>query len=462
MVERIVATISRYRMLPAGGRVGVAVSGGADSVCLLHVLRELAPRWNLRLSVVHFNHHLRGAESDGDEEFVRRMARDLGLPLIADGAELSQTSGNLEQAAREARLDFFRSLIAQGTVDRVALGHTRSDQAETVLFRLLRGSGLAGLAGILPVTDDGCVRPLLDIGRAEVELYLRTRGIPWREDSTNRDRSFARNRVRHDLLPSLTAAWNPTLPSALAHLATLAQDEEAFWEGEIDRLSGELLTIGKGSACLQASRVLRLPIAAQRRLLRRAIEAAKGDLRQIDFFHIEQLVALIGRRGGHGRLQVPGLEAIRSFDWVRLTSSQANREPPDYAVCVAGPGRYALPSGETVLYLELLECDKTSQQPVCDTVRKDQIDWGRVPGVMELRNWRVGDHYHPVGYSHDRKLKSLFQEARVPLWERKVWPIITISNRIVWTRYFGAVTDFAAGPETDRILRVSEARSTGS
>ncbi len=160
-------------MFQPGNKVGVAVSGGADSVCLLHVLRE----FDLRLHVLHLNHNLRGDESRDDAEFVRQLAGALQLPCTIREANFADSFGNLEQDAREARLGFFREVISSGLVDRVALGHTRSDQAETVLFRFLRGSGTAGLAGIRPVTADGIVRPLFDVERAEVEGFLRDRGI---------------------------------------------------------------------------------------------------------------------------------------------------------------------------------------------------------------------------------------------------------------------------------------------
>jgi tRNA(Ile)-lysidine synthase len=146
-------------MFRRGQTVGVAVSGGADSVCLLHALAELAPRWDIRLHALHLNHRLRGDESEQDAEFVRGLATRLGLPVTVQEADVGASSDNLEQAARDARRAFFHQTIAQGTVDRVAVGHTRDDQAETVLFRFLRGSGTAGLAGIRPVTTEGLVRP---------------------------------------------------------------------------------------------------------------------------------------------------------------------------------------------------------------------------------------------------------------------------------------------------------------
>jgi tRNA(Ile)-lysidine synthase len=252
LLDRIAQTIVRHRMFEPAQQVGVAVSGGADSVCLLHVLLELAPRWDLRLSVLHLDHGLRGEESRQDAEFVRGLADRLGLALFLRETPVAQSPDNLEQAARQARLAFFRETIAGGAVQRVATGHTRSDQAETVLFRFLRGSGTAGLAGIRPVTSEGIVRPLIEVERSEVRQFLVDRGIAWREDSTNSSFQFARNRIRHELLPQIAREWNPAIGETLANTADWALAEEAWWEAEIDRLARQHFTVTDGAILLRA------------------------------------------------------------------------------------------------------------------------------------------------------------------------------------------------------------------
>ena len=229
MQHRVLHTIARHAMFSTGQRVGVAVSGGADSVCLLHVLHELAPRWNLHLSVVHIDHGIRGAASQADADFVRSLAGEFALTFHFRQADVPSIDDNMEQAARRVRQEFYRELMQSGMVDRIATGHTRSDQAETVLFRILRGSGFAGLSGIRPVTREGIVRPLLDCTRAEVEAWMAERRIECREDESNEDRSFARNRIRHELLPQLRREFNPQLDEALANLAVIARDEEDWW-----------------------------------------------------------------------------------------------------------------------------------------------------------------------------------------------------------------------------------------
>ena len=453
MLERIAKTIERYAMFRPGMAVGVAVSGGADSVCLLHVLQEL----DLRLHVLHLNHKLRGEESLGDVEFVRQLAERLGIPCTLQEADVEAAGGNLEQTAREARQAFFRQARAGGLVERVALGHTRSDQAETVLFRFLRGAGTAGLAGIRPVTYDGLVRPLIEVSREDVEHYLRERGIAWREDSSNAGSQFARNRIRHQLLPQLEREWNPSIRENLAHTADWALAEEAYWEEELSRLSAKLLQEKNGFVSFSCAALRQLPLAASRRLVRRAMEWAKGDLLGIGFQHVSAVLDLIASPNGHGRVQLPELEALRSFDWVRFGSRGAR--PGNYRMPVPVPGTLQIPGGLRIS-LELIEKAETSETP--DYVYNNGmggLDWPRLSGFLEMRNWQPGDRYQPAGSTGEEKIKTLFQHARIPLWERRQWPVLVDGESIVWSRRFGAAAGVAANSGSRSILRIREMES---
>jgi len=462
MIEQVAKTITRYSMFQAGQRVGVAVSGGADSVCLLHVLRELAPRWNLRLTVLHLDHMLRGEESLCDAAFVRSMATALDLPCELETADVAalcrETGENLEQAARAARLEFFKRLTQAGTVDRIAAGHTRSDQAETVLFRFLRGSGTAGLAGIRPVTDDGVVRPLLEIDRLEVERYLRDRGIAWRNDSTNASTAFARNRIRHELLPQLIREWNPAMAETLAHTAGWAQAEEAYWESELARIAPGHLVFEPPAVLIDVDALAALPLAVVRRLVRRAVEWAKGDLRGVGFEHLAGILELAASDEGHGRLQVPGLDIFRSFNWLRMAPPALdNLDNRNYRLPLPVPGAVRLPGQKVVLHTELSEntnVTETSKDVYNGCV--GCLDWNRISGPLEVRNWRPGDQYQPVGHSGAEKIKVLFHQARVPLWERRHWPVVTMGDEILWARRFGAAAGLAASPGSGPVLSIRE------
>jgi tRNA(Ile)-lysidine synthase len=455
VLDRIIDAINRHAMFEPGQAIGVAVSGGADSMCLLEVLRELAPRWNLSLRVLHVNHKLRGAESDADADFVRAAAERLALPCEVEIAPIH--GGNLEQAARDSRRAFFLRLLREGIVDRVALGHTLDDQAETVLFRFLRGAGSAGLAGIRPVTKEGIVRPLLYVERAEVTGWLRARQVPWREDSSNRSREFARNRIRHDLLPQLSREWNPGLAATLAQTAEWARAEEEWWEAEMDRRA-EPAFVRQGPAILmRASDLAVTPASVARRLVRRAFLEAKGDLRSIGFPHVEAVLELARDHAGEGSVHVPRLVVERSFDWLRVAPPEP--VPPDFRIPLAAPGRTPAPG--TVLVTELTE--KQGQKFSGDCRYNETVsclDWSVASGKLEVRNWRPGDQYQPAGHPGAEKLKLLFHKFRVPSWERNGWPMVVRGDEILWSRKFGAAAG-AVATASGPVLVIREERFDG-
>ncbi len=458
MKERVARTLLRRGMLEAGRRIGVAVSGGADSVALVEVLAELAPEFGLELSVIHLNHCLRGAAADEDQRFVEALAAKCGLRYhvraVDVAAEAAARGDNLEQAARRERLAFFRSLIESGAMDRVATAHTRSDQAETVLYRILRGSGPAGLAGILPVTREGLIRPLIDVPREDVLTWLGERGSAWREDESNRDTHFARNRLRIEVLPRLRAEFNPRLDEALAGLAEVSRAEEEYWKNSLPayRLLDGVLVV-------EAREFTDADEAVARRRVRVALAAVKGDLRGFEFAHVERVLALAASRQGSGRVQLPGVDVFRSFEWIRFAPAgfdygiERNFELP-----AAVPSEAVFPDGTRIA----LRLEEKSHSSGCDTVRM-ALDWRKVLEFQELqgdrlawRNWQPGDRYRSVASAAAENLKTQFERARVPLWERRRWPVLTCGNEILWTRRFGPAWAFAASNGSGRVLDIRD------
>ena len=457
---RVKRTILRYGMLANRGRVGVAVSGGADSVCLLLVLRELG----LDVAIMHVNHLLRGEESDGDEAFVRGLATRFDVPLHVRRVDVAALGGNLEEEARQVRYGFYREVLASGAVDCAATGHTQSDQAETVLFRMLRGAHLAGLAAIHPIAPGPVIRPLIDVSRLEVEEYLRDRGEAWRVDSSNRDVTFDRNRIRHTLMPELKSAWNPEIERALGHLAALAFDEERFWTDWLNQNAADFLKIRGNIVLASASKLAEQPVAVARRLVRRAIETVRGNLHAIDFGHVEAILDLALRHEGAGRLQAPRVDVYRSFDWIRFAPLAVGDQlmARNQETLCEVPGLASLPLAGIAIELQVIE--KTADRVVDGAavenarVKEYELDWDRIRELgdeVRLRTWKPGDQYRPEGESQ-RKVKTMFQESRIPLWERGTWPILTVGSVIVWVREFGPAAEVAVREDSRHVLKVLE------
>lgn len=447
MIERV-ATYG-YR------RIGVAVSGGADSVFLLHALRE----FGLAVAVFHINHRLRGAESDRDEAFVRALAVQYGMPVHVLDSPVPE--GNIEQEARRERYDFFARQIAAGICEAVATGHTLDDQAETVLYRFLRGAGTAGLSGIRPETTSGVIRPLIELRREEIRRWLAERNIRWQEDCSNQNREFLRNRIRLQHMPELSASMNPALAEVLASTAAWARAEEDYWAEELDRLEPLYFLEKPETILISTKPFLELPVAVQRRLLRRGIERVRGSLRAIDFQHVERIRAMMATREGSGRMQIPDLDIYRSFDWLRLAPPGIDsRLERDFETDLTVPGRTEVPGRQLTIEMELVD------NPGVYNSEVGVLDWEQCTGSpsfqgLKLRNWRPGDQYQPKGRTTAEKIKTLFQERRVPLWERRTWPVVVVTDgatgdAIAWSRRFGVAGRFAAEPGSGKILTIRE------
>jgi tRNA(Ile)-lysidine synthase len=429
---------------------------------LLHILHRLSAGLGIRLVALHVNHGLRGAESDADEEFVRESAASLGVDILVARGPVN--TGNLEQEARQVRRDFFRHAMAEHRLSRVALGQTRSDQAETVLFRLLRGSGLAGLAGMRMVTQDGIIRPLLITSRAEVRQWAAEEGIEWREDSSNLDLHFARNRLRNQIFPVLASEFNSNLEGVLAAVAELAQSEEDYWFQQIDSIYRGLVRRTHFGHLLPVDALLALHLAARRRVIRRAILDVKGDLRSIGFEHIEAVLRICTSHAGHDRVIIPGIDALRSFDQLLLTRpGELNVAPRHYRVGLQIGVECKLPFQAGTIFVHWANHENKN----CVNVKEGQefkeevadldpqvATGGNDPGFLYVRNWEPGDELHRPGHERAEKIKSLFQEQRVLLWERRHWPVVVAGGEIIWVRSFGSAAKSRASGESRRVLRL--------
>ncbi|OFW42148.1 MAG: tRNA lysidine(34) synthetase TilS [Acidobacteria bacterium RIFCSPLOWO2_12_FULL_60_22] len=479
MLEQVLRTIRRFGMIVPGQRIGVACSGGPDSTALLLILEELARDFGYTLSVTHFNHRLRGEESDQDEEFVRKLAERLELPFHGTARDVracaQQARANLEETARRLRYGFFVSLIESGWADRVAVGHTADDQAETVLHRLLRGTGTRGLGGIYPVVEDRIIRPLIEARRRAVLEWLTTRQQPWREDSSNRDLRRMRNRIRHQLLPML-ADFNPRIVETLADTAAIARDEEAFWKDYLDPILAQSLRREEGRVGVDIEHLRRMPRAVARRVLRSAIRvvAQPGSGQQpaglarlsprwglssgsADFDQVQRLLdlALEGQSGG--TLSLPQkIVARKEFTHLLLEAAGAARARFEgFLYPVQAPAVVEVPEIGSSFAFELIPLDQ--EQARYNEVGVSLLDSRVAESPLILRNWQPGDAYRQKGHWKPRKLKELFQRQRISLRERQRWPVVVARDQIVWSRGLGIAEGFSPPPNSSEALRIREA-----
>ena len=311
-LARVRETITRFEMIRQNDRVIVAVSGGADSICLLHLLHSLRDFFSIHLVVAHYEHGLRPMEDPDETGFVQQFTASLDLPFESEKGSFSiGRGGSLEERARNARYDFLARMREKHHAQRIALGHTLNDQAETVLMRLLRGSGPAGLGSIPPVRDSTVIRPLIETDRPEIEAYLHSQGLTWKTDSSNLQPAYLRNRIRLELIP-LLENYQPRLVKRLGQTAAILRDEDDCLEKIADSwLTSKVETKPEGSFRISIPSLLELPVALRRRVTRQLIGKVKKDLRRISSDHMESAEKLM--RGGRpqGSLSLPNRVKIK-------------------------------------------------------------------------------------------------------------------------------------------------------
>jgi tRNA(Ile)-lysidine synthase len=467
LTERALQTIRKRELLRAGDRLAVAVSGGADSVALLRVLLEVRAELGIVLSVAHVNHKLRARESDEDEEFVTGLARQHGLDLHLCTAPAAKNAGTgVEGAAREARYRFFRELAKEGRITKIATAHTLDDQAETVLLRIFRGTGIRGLSGIHPqiVLEEGgrsfgeIVRPLLGFRRADLLSYLREQGQSWREDSSNRSLDFLRNRVRHQLVPLIAEDFGQAAIEHMSELAEIARAEEEHWllEHRLELpqvrtgVRGDIRGAGpQPAAALPVRGLLALSLAAQRRLVRGWITAGAPEV-AISFRRIEEV--LDAARGPAGR------RLAMSAGWnVRRARQELVLEKAPLAG--AADYQYVLPLPGAVEVKELnlrLEAKLVNGNDVPGDQAGQLLDPARLPEQVVIRNWRAGDRFWPAHTAAEKKVKDLLSDRHLTGQAKKLWPVaVGEDGTIVWMRSF-SVPESLGAPAGSRAIWIRE------
>jgi tRNA(Ile)-lysidine synthase len=460
LFHRWALEMKRRAQFRAGQRVGVAVSGGPDSILLLHFMRQYARAAALTLAAVHFNHKLRGEESDADEQFVSEQARSMGIEFLRcepeSGAGPRPRETNLEAAARERRYRFFYSLLQRGTLDKIVTGHTADDQAETVLLRLLRGSGTRGLGGIYPALGGGKIlRPFLNLTRNEIEREIQERKLAFRTDSTNQQLRFQRNKIRLELLPLLKKEFNPEVSRLLAELSGRARDDEETLE-QLARERALPWRVRDGEQEKIPARTLaEFPAAIQRRILRQMVQSVKGDLRGITHRHLESLRQLAAIAQSGRKLLVPGhLEARREFDWLVVGRAREGVSGPELCVPVEVPGEVSVPELGLVLRFKFIEA--LGEGKTYNRIWREGLDPQKLQGKLILRSWRPGDRFRPLGSQKARKLKDLFARRKIPAGQRKGWPVLESGSEIVWVRGFPAGTSVAATAASSQVIVIEE------
>ena len=454
LLQPVLAFIDSHKMLAAGDRVVVAVSGGPDSVVLLDLLRRLRKDRDIELDVAHLNHRLRGSESDGDAESVGALAARWSLPFHGgseDVAALSRREGySLEEAARIARLGFLESVRQQTGANRIALGHTQSDQAETFLLRLLRGSGRRGLGAIRPIRDDVWIRPLLATTRGQVEAYVTCRGLQIRHDSSNRDPRFVRNRIRLNLLPLLTDAYNPSIERVLTRTAEVLRDEEELLDSFTQEALREAVCHGgKCKIVLDAPMLFGYHISIQRRVCRSALVLLESGPDALAYGTVERIIQLSERSSGSVQVAAD-LSVHRDPDWLIFS-----RPVPDFRAPVTLGGTTEIPVLGASLRGRIRPAHEVRGRLRTFSSARACFDIDRLGDDLILRNRRAGDRFRPLGAPGSKKISDFLIDAQIPRPLRDGVPLLLCGRTVMWVVGLRTAQPFSVTDRTKRVLDLS-------
>jgi len=428
----VLAYVRRERLFTPGDRVLVAVSGGPDSVALLHLLLRLGPQLDLDLGVAHYDHGLRGEDSQGDASFVADLAQRLGLPCHLGRGEVKEAAQrdkvSLQMAARKLRLQFLRDTRQRHAYTRIALGHTADDQVELFWLRLLRGAGLEGLKGMWPATPEGLVRPLLAVGKAPLLAWLEREALPYRVDASNLSRTYLRNQVRLDLLPHLSQLYNPRLAQTIWRTQALLQEDERLLARDTDAV-WDRVARRLAAACfaLDLDRFFSLEPALQRRVLRLAVARVGAEV-TLTAPQVRSLLALARSEKSGGLISLrEGVQVARAGPALHIMSPLPH--PPRQATPMPpGPGEVVSPDGWR------WQMSRRPWRPG-DPWPSPEVAWldpERLTPPLEARAWRPGDRFWPQGAPGPQKLQDFWVNAKIPRWLRPHLPLVADAGQIVW------------------------------
>jgi tRNA(Ile)-lysidine synthase len=455
VLSRVMGTIRCHAMIEPCSHIGVAVSGGIDSMVLLDILASLQAELHITLTILHLNHGIRGKEAARDQQFVQGLSAQYSLPYLGKEVDVpaykKQKSLSLQEAARELRYLFFEQAMDTLDLDKVAIGQTADDQAETVLMRLIRGGGARGLKGIPPVRGR-YIRPLIEVWREELLQYARHKGLSFVQDSSNLKMDYLRNRIRLELLPVLEG-YNPGIKQRLLHLARVLGEDDSYLDGLAQEIAKGIVMKGE-EVSLSIPSLLSLPLALQARVLQRAFAGlASGGI--LEYPHIEGVMTLIQGTGGSKRVSLPGgYWAMRSYDNLLMGREGETLEGMADETDLLIPGRTRLDKLGKELEASLA---KGSPDPKADPPANPDtalLDYHRLALPLRVRTFRPGDSFVPLGMKGPKKLKNFFIDLKIPRAERLKIPLVISGNDICWVAGLRIDERFKILPDTGETLKL--------
>lgn len=457
MIDKVIETIDKNKMLNYGDKVIVGVSGGPDSMSLLHILIKLKDKYGLSLYAAHVNHSLRGIESDQDEEFVREYCRKEGIGFYSRKVDIGRISSergvSTETTGREERYAFFKELKDELHADKIALAHNANDQAETILMRIIRGTGIEGLAGIKPVRDGIFIRPLIEIARTEIEKYCEENGIEPRIDRTNSENIYSRNKIRLELIPYLNNNFKCNIVDGLNRLSKIIEKDNEFLELEAEKRY-EAFCSSKDGKVIISKDAFKEHESVLTRIIRKSLESLTGSLYNFEKVHIYDIINI--QKQGTGKMIMLPRNVVAFNDYgdiaLYLKDNLAKGTEKDENEYLLHEGTNIIKEKALIIKINMFEnkgkvlFDKNSM--------KKYFDYDKIKGYINLRYRKDGDKFTPLGMSGQKKLKNVFIDLKIPQYERNFIPLICFGEEIAWIVGYRVSENYKVDVNTKRILEI--------
>lgn len=455
--NRIERFISSHHMVDPGDRVLVSVSGGPDSVALLSLLHVLRAKWSLTLSVVHFDHGMRGRESDGDESFVTNLCQNLRIPCRVKKLSMPNIDGraqrpSIQEYARNARYQELGCLATELEVQKVAVGHTADDQVETLIMWMVRGAGTKGLCGIPPVRTPNIIRPLLGTTRSELLAYLNRQKLEYRIDSSNEKMIYLRNRIRQEVMPVLRK-YNPKVSMAVARQVDIVREEDLY----LDQLAREalaqlLVSTAEDNLKLHRTRFMELSMAIRRRVLRIVLQEISGVATMPSFDAVEIALKHIDLGQSGLRVTVHGVSIIREYEQIHVCRPQVSTIASQVVQPLMVSSEVVWPLTGQTINVSAGECLVPEVFPEANAFQV-RFDADACSLSFVLRNWMAGDHFAPLGMGgKKKKLQDFFSDIKLERSKRHTVPLLVAPEGIVWVGGYRLDHRFRVTDSTKHVL----------
>ena len=459
LLTKVKDIIKKYQLLNTGDKVLVGVSGGPDSVALVHILKQLTTEYELQLHIAHLDHQLRGADSTADAQFVKKIATRLKIPLTSVSRDVKEyqkeNSLSLEDAARQVRYDFFFDLLNKLNFDKLALGHHANDQTETIIMNFLRGAGLKGLGGIKP-DKDRIIRPLIELKKEELKEYCLNHDLNWKVDETNKKEICLRNKVRLNLVPQLIESYNENLVTTLNQMGQILRTEDEFMRSKSKEILAEIIiNSSNNKLIIEKDKFLNLHLAMQRRIIRNIYKRLTSSYKNLYFYNIQEILQLIKTSETGIQKKLPEDVVVKlSYDQIIFVLATAEKKTNFFSYQLNVGEKLKIPELNLRINSQIVDKNYPWQEEL-NQKNKGFFDLNKVGSHFEVRQRKDGDSFQPLGMSGTKKIKDFFIDQKIARDKRDEIPIFTSeTGEIFWVSQLRIDEKYKVTNQTDEILMI--------